>query len=492
MAPQRLVRKPRRRGFALILTALMLVWILPLVGLAIDAGILYAVKAQLQSACDAAALAAARNLSVGLTLSEQEASARARTEAFFDANFPTGHWETTGKSRQVAVAESGFRTRKVTVSGSVTVPLFFMRTLGLSTSAVNASGQAARRDVNVMLVMDRSGSLETAGACDDLETAAMSFVNSFANGRDRLGLVTYGGSYRVDYAPTMNFKNSPTLASQIDLLYPGGCAGWTGSAQAIWKAYEEIVTINEPGALNVILFFTDGKPNSVTADWPLDVNGTPGNSDMTRCYDWEHGKYYYQSGYDPSALTYRGYIAYDNGDDGIHGHQAGAMPTGDPGYVSIPNGYSGSSKSSSYDCWWRSNGSNVSRDVPFYPDNDLYGNSMFGWKSVTTWSSGAYAGKVRYTSNNSGLNAAINAVDNAARRIRNRELNAGIVTAIYAIGLGGAGEAEGDLLLRVSNDADSPIYDVNSPEGLYVYAPTASQLNQAFVRIASEILRYSQ
>ncbi|MEZ5399326.1 MAG: VWA domain-containing protein [Bryobacteraceae bacterium] len=482
----------RRRGFAIILTALMLVWILPLVGLAIDAGVLYAVKARLQAACDAASIAAARNLSVGLTLSEQEASATARAQAFFDANFLPGTFGSTGQARSVTVTESGFRTRKVSVTGSVAVPLFFMRTIGRTESPVKAIGEAARRDVNVMLVIDRSGSLDTAGACDDLESAATSFVNSFANGRDRLGMITYGGSYKVDYAPTMSFKNSPTLASKIDLLYPGGCAGWTGSAQALWKGYEELVTINEPGALNVILFFTDGKPNSVTADWTLDVNGTPGNSDMTRCYDWQHGKYYYQSGYDPSNLSYRGYIAYDDGDDGVRGYAASSMPTGDPGYVTKPNGYSGSSVSSSNDCWWRSSGSNVSRDVPFYPDTDLYGNSMFGWKSVTTYTFGSYAGKIRYTSNNSGLNAAINAIDNAAQRIRNKELNAGIVTVIYAIGLGGAGEAEHDLLLRVSNDVDSPIYDSNSPEGLYIYAPSAAQLNEAFVRIASEILRYSK
>jgi hypothetical protein len=62
---------------------------------------------------------------------------------------------------------------------------------------------------------------------------------------------------------------------------------------------------------------------------------------------------------------------------------------------------------------------------------------------------------------------------------------------IYAIGLGGVGEADSDLLERVANDRDSAIFDPNSPEGLYVYAPNPAALNEAFVRIASEILRYS-
>jgi Flp pilus assembly protein TadG len=478
---------------SIIITSLMLTFVIPVVGLAIDAGVLYSVKAKLQSAVDAAAMAAARSLSNGLTISEQETSAQNRATAFFNANFPTGMLDTGNKTINVGVAETSFRTRTVTVDAGVAAPVYFMRVLGFTSTTVRAIGKASRRDVNVIMVVDRSGSLDTAGACDDLENASKSFVNLFANQRDRLGLVTYGGSYKVDYPPNQNFKtSSPSLTGKLGLIYPGGCNGWTGSAQGLWKGYEQIIAINEPGALNVILFFTDGIPNAITADWKLDVDG----ANQTHCYDWEHSKYYWDGGWNPVNLVYRGWIAgqTDVGRSGVRTTDAPAMPVSDESDpVTNPVGYSGAAPSAANDCYWRSEGSgSFYKDVAYYPNQDIYGNSIFGWKNINTYSSGAYAGKARDDQQDNQQNAAINAVDNAAQRIRNNALNANINTVIYAIGLGGAGEAEHELLRRIANDKDSPIYDSTKLQGLYVYAPTPADLNMAFVLIASEILRYAQ
>ena len=184
----------RRKGMAVMITALMLGFVIPIVGLAIDAGVLYSIKAKLQSSVDAASMAAARSLSNGLTIAEQETSASNRAQAFFHANFPTNLLDTGAKNISVSVAETAFRTRTVTVNADVAAPVYFMRVMGFGTTTVRAIGKSSRRDVNVILVLDRSGSLETAGACDDVENASKAFVNLFANERDRLGLVTYGGS----------------------------------------------------------------------------------------------------------------------------------------------------------------------------------------------------------------------------------------------------------------------------------------------------------
>ena len=489
----------KRRGLAVILTALMLTFLIPMVGLAVDA--VYAIRAKLSAAVDAAALASARSLAVGLTLADQEQSALNRANAYFTANFPDGMMGSSNKLVTIAVAESGFRTRTVTVTAEVEPPVYFMRYLGWGASGktlkVRVTGQASRRDVNVIMVVDRSGSLETAGACDDVENATIAFVSLFANKRDRLGLITFGGSSRLDYAPTMNFKDSPTLVTELAKLYPGGCSGWTGSAQALWQGYQQIVNINEPGALNVILFFTDGNPNAITAEWPPKVKTTSTSpTGTTHCWDWLNNKPYTAVGWNPVNQRYLGFMAIQfnpsNGRDGIRNHQAPAMPTGDPGYVAIPVGFSGSAQSTSNDCYYRSNGSDVYRDVAYIPDTDYYGNSIFGWKPVSTYPNGnPYNARAASNDYISGQNAMINAVDNAAQRIRQKVLNANINTVIYVVGLGGVGQAENDLLLRISNDKDSPIYDPTALEGLYVYAPSAAQLNEAFVRIASEILRYS-
>ncbi|MBM3812431.1 MAG: VWA domain-containing protein [Acidimicrobiia bacterium] len=486
----------RRKGLAILITALMLGFMVPIVGLAVDAGVLYAIKARLSAACDAGSLAAARSLSLGLTLAEQEASAAARAGAFFNANFPDSMMATTGKQWSVVVTESSFRTRTVTVTATVTAPVYFMRILGKTGVTVAASGKASRRDVNVMLIMDRSGSLQTAGACDDLESAALAFVNQFANHRDRLGLITYGGSSNLDFAPAYEFKTGPgNLLTKIDGIFPGGCNGWTGSSQGLWQGYQQVVAMNEPGALNVILFFTDGIPNAITADFLVKTQTTTFSpTGKSRCWDWQNNKKYNQAGWNPVTQVYRGFVAGQSGvgRGGVRGHVAGSIPvSNDPGAVAIPQGFSGSAKAIADDCYFRNNTSDVDDDVPHYPNQDFYGNSVFGWKSINTYSSGPYAGKVRIDQQSNQQNAAINAVDNAAQRIRNNTLHPSIDTVIYSIGLGGAGEAEHDLLRRISNDIASPIYNANKPLGLYVYAPTSAELTAAFVRIASEILRYA-
>ncbi len=209
--------KRRRRGITIIVTATMLVFTMPMLGLAIDAGLLYAVKARLSAATDAAAMAAARSLSLGITLAEQEASAEARGEAFFRANFPPGTLGVGNYTVVVDVQETQTRVRTISVNVTAGVGLYFMRSMGITNTAVTAVGKASRRDVNVMVVIDRSGSMNDNGGCSGVKTAAVSFLSMFANGRDRFGMITYGGSYKLDYPPNMNFKTSnPTLAGVIN------------------------------------------------------------------------------------------------------------------------------------------------------------------------------------------------------------------------------------------------------------------------------------
>src|SRR5205085_7206840 len=106
----------RQRGGALILMTVMVASLLiPMVGLAIDGGILFLIKAKLQAAVDAAALAGGRSLSVGLDLSSQTASSTATTQAYFSANFPTGWLGTSAPSVTVSIAHTVYKTRSLTV-----------------------------------------------------------------------------------------------------------------------------------------------------------------------------------------------------------------------------------------------------------------------------------------------------------------------------------------------------------------------------------------
>src|ERR1700722_2834552 len=181
--------KPRtlkERGISLIFTAMTLVFIVPMVGLAIDAGILYTVKGKLQMAVDAASLAAARALSRGNDDTTQQSNATAEAEAYVLLNFPTGYFNvatpTFGPSNNgISVDESVANQRSISVTAYVTAPLYFLRWLGTNNTTVSATATAVRRDVNVVVVMDRSGSLTISNSCTPLKGAAVSFVNKFDN-----------------------------------------------------------------------------------------------------------------------------------------------------------------------------------------------------------------------------------------------------------------------------------------------------------------------
>jgi hypothetical protein len=77
-------------------------------------------------------------------------------------------------------------------------------------------------------------------------------------------------------------------------------------------------------------------------------------------------------------------------------------------------------------------------------------------------------------------------VNTAARARRDPDVEA----TIYAIGLGGgAYPADDELLRMIANDPSSIAYNSSEPQGLYVYAPDASQLRTAFRRVASQVTR---
>ncbi len=477
----------RERGIAVMLTAITLVVIVPVVGLGIDASLLYLAKAKLASSCDAAALAAARTLNRGLTLAEQGLNARARALAFFDANFPSGYLNSTGRTREVVVAETAYRLRTVTVTATTTQPVFFMRALGYSTVSIGASGKANRRDVNLMMVLDRSGSMSTSGSCTPMKDAAQDFLKYFANGRDRLGLITFSSSYSLAVAPTMDFYT--TMDNAIGSIT---CTGGTGAGGAASEAYHQIQLINEPGVLNMIVLFTDGVANGVHASFPVkrqtDTRYGNGESSYSNT-----GSTYSMA---PSACKDSGGRAYPNaswnpadkvgvmvGDTGTTGTSWGIYAPTMPSVTSndaVLSDNSGCSFASSINNRYR-------RDIAYIPDTDSFGNNLrCCYTTPATFTSGAYNGFIRPDTPRSVQDAAGNAADSLAARVR---ADGTLGPVIYTIGLG---SVDAVLLRRMANDPASPIHDSTKQVGMYAYAPDATQLSRAFAQIASEILRLAR
>jgi Flp pilus assembly protein TadG len=91
------------RGIALVTVTLLLLVIVPMMGLAIDGGILYLLKARLTQAVDAAALSGAQSLSRGQDLGSQTQNAIDAATRYFQANFKANYWGCTVSAPTVGV-----------------------------------------------------------------------------------------------------------------------------------------------------------------------------------------------------------------------------------------------------------------------------------------------------------------------------------------------------------------------------------------------------
>ena len=480
-----------------MLTALMLVMTIPIVGLAIDAGLLYLIRARLSSACDAAALATARNLNLGMNLTDQTANATARGTAFFNANFPPGYLGTTSVTPTITVSQATLNTLTVTTSATATAGLYFMRYLGTTATLASSSGRASRRDVNLMLVLDRSGSMQVSGSCAPMIAASKTFADLFVQGRDRLGMVTYGGTVFNAYAPTNDFKNAVTpLSAAIDQVV---CTGQTNTAHAYWSAYQQLLALNQPLALNMIVLFTDGIPNTLTARFPVrtvaDVrrdnpwSQSCGNDNpyfecllpKTTCQD-DNGYPNTHASWGTFApklgVIYNGTLNVTEGDTfGLLNPTATAPNGGEP---MIP-------MAQRVLCGMNSNQRLMRQDLAYIPAQDVNGVSISGYmdSGIERFTGGhPYTGQVRLDTPNNLSRVAMNLSVNAAAAARN---NPTIPVVTYTIGLGTL--VNHDILLRMANDTASPTYDNTKINGLYIYAPSANQISAAYARIASEVLR---
>ena len=581
----------------MIMFTMVLAFVLvPMVGLGIDATMLYTVKSKLQLAVDGAALAAAQSLNAGLTISAQTSAASLAADEFIRANIVTGasagsggYWGAynlndsnctgststtagtpTGTGAQITYASSGNciviyqddtnKQRTVSISASVNVPLIFMRILGFSRGTVTSTATAARRDVVMVLVLDRSGSM--GAELGAVQAGATYFVNQFAEGRDKLGLVLISGSSYVAYPPSDWGLNPPTGATGPDTNFRGTTetpnmittignmvsGSNTGTAEGLMLAWKELQAANEPGALNIIVLWTDGAPNGITADF--NNSSTPSLKAGSGCANTNDGT----NGQYPNATAansmlgwfaqWGGYAYNSNATNGIR-VRAQTYTTG----MSVtdwaelnPPGTGGaggnevtlSTASGPANGCNFGNGGSVASTINI-PSVDYYGNSTQGsgvapytysdYQQSNLWTdatancqqgaggtggvpltlTGTLSGGLPASGNacQVGL-ASWNAADMAARQIHgDTTLTPIIYTMGYAGSVSGNGGIDTVLLMRMANckpgvpcgpggiNAVNTVYNSKIPSGMYLQVQTVDDVTPAFQALLSEILRLS-
>jgi hypothetical protein len=240
------------RGAVLALVALLGLIILGLTGTVIDFGLGYLDKARLSRAVDAGVLAGARSLRSGEDVAREQALALA------EAN---GAGSVSGASLDVGFGSNAEGENTVWMTAARPRPTFFLKALGMNELQVGSVATAAVPPVDLVLVIDQSGSLGQVGAWDDLQAAAKDFVDFFDDDIDQMGLVSFNTKATERHLISHSFTGP--IKADINGM---SSAGWTNYGEGLRLALQQITsaTVRER-SVKVVVFFTDGRPTAFRA-----------------------------------------------------------------------------------------------------------------------------------------------------------------------------------------------------------------------------------
>ena len=441
----------RQRGAVAVMVALAMLVLLAVVGLVIDGGLAYMVKARLNAAVDSAALAAARAVPAGNNQTEQRASAQNAAAEFFSANIPSDYLLSQPKLLSTEVTfDAGMAT--IDVRAEAPMPVSIMQVLGFTALTPRAYAQTIRRDLDMAFVVDTSGSLYNNRAA--VKVAAKTFLNKFNVTQDRVGLVHFATGAEVDNAiyPAARGFDRPSMLKNIDSYVFDGT---TASVEGMWQARQQLksVPLANRSALRVIVFFSDGVPEALGSI----VTFNDPNDDCNK---------------KPGVLTVGGGGLFRLDDSQPRQIEECRV------WTQVPGSY----------VW----------NVKKLPDSYNAHDDLREFPIVTTASS-----LRTVTADLSPSNYQRN-VDRAARNLPEavaaKARDEGIF--VFTLGMGdslkvksGVDNEVGENVLKcMANVADGPArcYNPQKPVGMYCHAATEADLTPCFSRLASAILRISK
>ena len=356
---------------------------------------------------------------------------------------------------------------------------------------------SSRKAVNMMIVVDRSASVALENAESAIETALATFVanpttSSLLDGVDTVGLVSFGGTWRLDFAPQTHFQTgTPNIGTAI--AYIPFQLSFTNTAEGLYQAWEQLYQLNQPGALNAIVLLTDGRPSAFTAYF------TPSSSSSCTTETQRAGVF----GTDMALGSYPFWPppTGPNASLGIFTPEYQGMPEYD--YLSPPDA----------NCAYAANSANVGADFNnSFPASvgpvDNVGTNFVPY--FTTPGTGLSTQSGYYTQACTNMNdprcgryAAINAADNMATLIRQ---DSTLAPTLFVIGLNYSNTfvepLDEDWLARVANDpsyvtvgsdpngvaAGLSVYQSGQTPGMYCNS-TLSTLSTCFAQVASALQR---
>lgn len=233
-----------------MLVTISMVAFLSGVALAVDPGRAVVTKARLARAVDAAALAGAKSMRLGQGVAEQRALSLAAANGVVDGQ--------NGISISVGFGTNAEGEQTVAVSASQTLPTTLMAILGPPSIDIGSQAVAAVPPVDMVLVLDQSGSLGTMNAFDDLQIAAKSFVANFDDNLDQVGLVSFNIRAADRFQIDKPFVGA--IQTEIDNMTS---VGYTNTGEGLRLAGQQMQSgVIRQRSAKVVVFFTDGRPTA--------------------------------------------------------------------------------------------------------------------------------------------------------------------------------------------------------------------------------------
>jgi Flp pilus assembly protein TadG len=430
------------RGQVIILVTLAVVFLLLVVGLVLDSGIGYAVKAKLNSAVDAAAVAAGRAGSGGDT-----AAAEAAARKFFHANFPAGYLRAEVSEPTVGISVNPANGQwTITVSATANVPTYFLRIRGNNAFTANATAVAVKRDLDMAFVLDTTGSLSSVFS--QVKSASVRFIDKFDEKSDRVALIHFAFGAAVDDLIRTSGRgfNRTSVVNHINSF---NASGNTNYSEAFYRGRDQLdsIPVGSRSNIRAIVFFSDGSPNSFSSTFDAPSCSATGRTGVIVTGD---------SPGSPTGLTRIGSVS------GASSGCSASRVTSMPAFFNLGTGIG---------------------DNTFHVTSPPSGPGM-NPRPVTS------------TVNFENVN---NAARNLAEEMASNARAAGIY--VYTIGLGSllrtnkswGNHERGDTVLRnMANDPSAPNHTSSQLEGLYCYAASTVELNACFDKVASQLFRLTR